>query len=269
MTEYKDKEPNLDEHEEPRADEFLYEGVDDELKEELDKKKQRRLRFIRIIALAVSVFLVGNVFSIWFNLFNLDSLNLMRTSSELSQEEEIQEYKQAVVTIQTERSKGTGFSVTSTGLIVTNDHVVDGNGPIMVIFPSNERFVGEVILSDEESDIAIVQIDGSELPFLRLSENGAILDERIYVIGNPLLQTQIVNEGTILEKKDSFDVVKISAPIFPGHSGSPVLSNNGEVVAVVYAKTIPSLFTDDESEGLAIPIKIIQDKLNTLKQANE
>ncbi|WP_088105349.1 S1C family serine protease [Halalkalibacter urbisdiaboli] len=264
-TERENELNDREDFEEPSLEDFLDEEEDEHTKEMEQYRIKRRQKMFRLIAFSICLFLVINGLSIWFKLYNFDSIGLNRESKELSKEEYIQKYKEAVVMIQRDNSRGTGFAVSANGLIVTNHHVVEGTGPLIISFPSGEKFIGDVIESDQEIDIALVDVDGNDLPYLTLSTKETNLNEKIYVIGNPLLQSQIVNEGTILEKADTYDVVKISAPIFRGHSGSPVISEEGEVVAVVYAKTIPTIFNEDDSAGLAVPIELVHKKINELE----
>jgi S1-C subfamily serine protease len=251
----KDQDRFEEVHEEeyvPTPEDFLF---DEEETDEDRQKKKTKKTMIRIVGIAVALVLILQGANIWFNLFSLDSRELARTSDELSQQEHIMEYKEAVVTIQGNGGKGTGFSVHPDGYIITNHHVINNREPLAVIFPGGEIYHVEVLQSDEELDVALLKVDGEELPFLPLRVQDAKEHEKIYVIGNPLAQTQIVNEGEILNEAAPYQVLKISNAIFPGHSGSPVLSEGGEVVGVVYARTIPSIGSQEEGHGLAIPIE--------------
>ncbi|WP_227938118.1 S1C family serine protease [Alkalihalobacillus deserti] len=236
----------------PKPEDFLFD--EEETEEEVQKKKTKKM-MIRLIGAAIAVILVLQGANIWFNLFSLDSRELARTSDELSQQEHIMEFKEAVVTIQGDGGKGTGFTVHPEGYILTNHHVIDNRQPLAVIFPSGEMYHAEVLQSDEELDVALLKVKGNDLPFLPLRVEDAVEHEKIFVIGNPLSQTQIVNKGEILNDEAPYQVLKISNAIFPGHSGSPVLSESGEVVGVVYARTIPSIGSQEEGHGLAIPIE--------------
>lgn len=250
---------------EQQSDSFDELDIADFFEEEEPIETGKRRRFIvKMIAILISLVMVIQVLNIWFNLFSVDSLNLLRSSKQLSEDEMIQELKESVVTIQTGGSKGTGFTISADGYILTNHHVIDSSEPLLVAFPSGKRFVAELIESNERFDLALLKVDAENLDFLSLSKQAGSVGERVYVIGNPLLHTQIVNEGELIEHEALYDRIKISAPIFRGHSGSPVLSERGEVVGVVYAKTIPSPFRDEESVGLAVPIDTVINQLKNL-----
>ena len=111
---------------------------------------------------------------------------------------------------------------------------------------------------DEDLDVALLKVEGENLPHLPLRISDAKEHESIYVIGNPLTQTQIVNEGEIVNNEQPYQVMKITNPIFPGHSGSPVISQAGEVVGIVYARMIPSIGSQEEGHdgklGVALEI---------------
>ncbi|WP_428908140.1 S1C family serine protease [Niallia sp. Krafla_26] len=229
-------------------------------KEQLLKEKSRKWKafFTKIIAVCVSLAMFISAVQLWPQLFNLSSLSFLQRSTELSQQEDIQTYKKAVVTIQDMNSKGTGFNISETGIIITNYHVIDKMNPITVIFPDGRIFHATPIITDEQIDLAILQLDGEDLPFLSLIKpvkwNSG---DHVYVIGNPMLHSQIVIEGKILDGSHPDSVLMLAAPIYKGNSGSPVINSAGNVVGVIYAKQ-----TTDQPIGYAIPIEKVLKKLN-------
>jgi S1-C subfamily serine protease len=243
---------------EPPLEDFLFDEAEEVDPELLEQKRKRKQFIIRSIAIGISLLLVVNVLSIWLNVFSLDSLKLLRGTEQYSEDEMVQNSMESVVLIQNQQSRGTGFIVSSEGLIVSNDHVVDGGGPLAVTLPSGDQYVAEIVDSDEGLDLALLEIEADGLPYLPLSDVGAERDERILVIGNPLTQQQIVNEGEVLDQQEGFEILRISAPIYGGHSGSPVLTEAGEVIGVVYARTVPGLFDEEPSRGLAVPIEKVK-----------
>lgn len=253
---------NMEEFEEPSLEDFILEEEEDPEVE--IRKKKRKSFMVKAITIGISFFLIANIFSIWLNLYSIDSLQFLKKSEELSREEYIRKWKEAVVTIQGSHSKGTGFAVTEDGYILTNHHVIEGMLSIMVIFPSGEMFQADLVEMSPEQDIALLKVDGNDLTYLPLSNRIGELDEKIYVIGNPLMHTQIANEGYILENVDQYHVLKISAPIYKGNSGSPVITESGEVVGVVYAKTVPRLTGNTDSVGLAVPIHQVIESVPTI-----
>ncbi|WP_084034651.1 S1C family serine protease [Anaerobacillus alkalilacustris] len=239
---------------EPSPEDFLNEEKEEE---QLNGNNKHTNKRVKIISSVIAVMLLFQILGVFFSTFSMDALRFLQISYQLSQQADIQNYKQAVVTVQGERSRGTGFAITSNGLIVTNHHVIKDQTKLMVGFYKGQLFEGEVISSYPEIDIAFLKVDGDNLPTLPLSDSDGVLDEDIYVIGNPLSWTQIANVGKVLEIKQQ---TIISAPIYQGNSGSPVINMNGEVVAVVYAKRRTTEF-GGKSVGLAVPIEIVLEHL--------
>jgi serine protease Do len=253
--------------EEPTLEDFLFEDV---LDEKEIRRKKRRKKWIRVGAIFLAFGLLMNGLAVWANVINLPALEFLKTSFRLSQKESIQIAKQAVVTIQGESSKGTGFNIREDGLIITNSHVVEQMNAITVYFPNGEVFRGKILKDSPELDIAILDIDGGNLPVLDLQQE-PIWEEQdqIYVIGNPLSFSQIANEGNIegsfymAERKTP--IISISAPVYRGNSGSPVLNQTNDVVGVVYATTVPKLSSGDKASGLVVPIEQVIELLEDSK----
>lgn len=225
----------------------------------------------KAIAFIFSLALVANILAFWPQVYSLAAIQFLVKSQELSQLEEIQAYKEAVVIIRAGESKGTGFNIAPDGLIVTNHHVIEGGEKsIVVTFPSDERFHAEVLISDAETDIALLAIEGEQLPMLPLAaENQGKIGEPIYVIGNPLFFNQIANEGHFVGTYQDGDGnpirMMLDAPIYKGNSGSPVINQDGQVIAVVYATTRVQLDGKNTKVGLAVPIHDVKQYIEDLE----
>ncbi|MFC4320402.1 S1 family peptidase [Litchfieldia salsa] len=251
------------ENEPEQVEENVYEepSIEDFLFEEDDEKVQKpiiRPIFIKIIVVLISLSLLSSIFGVWIKVFNLPSFDFLERSSVLSKEEMIQEYKQAVVTIEGNGVKGTGFNISIDGLIITNSHVIDGMNQIVVSFPNGDFYKGDVVLDEKEIDIAIVNISPEqELPYLPLAEKQKgkwNISDRVYIIGNPLAYTRIAIDGKIVSEEPNGSI-KIEAPIHKGNSGSPVINEDGMVIGVIYAKSIPKVGKEDLVQGFATPIE--------------
>ncbi len=252
----KGNEVNHD-HDEPPLEDFLF-TEEDTIASENRKKKKAVVG--RIVSFFIVVGLVLSGLGVWVKIFNLPSFEFLEKSNELSQIENIQDYKEAVVTIQGTNSKGTGFNISPDGTIITNYHVIEHIPTIAVVFPNGEIYSAEVIEQDPELDIALLDIDAESLPHLDLQEDNSWSEgNHIYVIGNPLAYSQVVMEGEI---STSDATMRITAPIHKGNSGSPVIDEQGKVIGVVYAKTIPEIGSGKESLGLAVPIEEVFHLLN-------
>ncbi len=175
---------------------------------------------------------------------------------ETFQNEAVQQYKQAVVVIETENSKGTGFSFNERGDILTNYHVVKGEHTVTVAFPDLGLFQGEVTHTFPDVDLAVVNINETEMPHLKLADSFyADYGDPIYFIGNPLSFNGIANQGTVIDwtyvaSKDE-PVVMLDAPVYRGNSGSPVIDLHGNVIGVIFA----TMYHDAYGRvGLFVPI---------------
>ncbi len=240
---------------EPSPEDFI--DHEEDLKE-IQKQKVRKEKRMKRLAMVITAVLLFQVFAVFFSTYTLDVIKFLRTSYRLSQLEEVQFYKEAVVTIQGDRSRGTGFTVSEDGLIITNHHVIENQNQITVVFQKGERMKATVVQANPDYDIALLQVDATGLPYLELNEATGIIKEPIIVIGNPLSFTQIANEGYVLENGEQ---LLISAPIYRGNSGSPVINTKGEVVGVVYAKRKASEY-GGKSVGIATPIEKVLEVLN-------
>jgi len=243
-------------------EEELHELVEEARKEALEKaakrerEKKPNTKFPKWVFWLIAAALVLNVIALLPQTFSIPAVEFLKTSAKLSAQENIKAYKEAVVVIETENSKGTGFAISETGAILTNYHVVEGNDAVTVAFPDAGLYRGEVAETYPDIDLAVLKVDGAELPYLPLAETFALeQNEKIYFIGNPLKFQGIANEGKIIDmvdvKSKDLPVVMLDAPVYRGNSGSPVIDAAGEVIGVVFATT----HHDEHGRvGLFIPI---------------
>lgn len=237
------------------------------LKAALDKsnpKSKTKRPFPRWIFWAMAIVMMFSTFSITFETYSIPAIEFLKTSAKLSTDQDISTYKKSVVVITTEDSKGTGFSISSDGKVLTNYHVIEGNEKVTVTFPEDGRFTANVIDTYPTIDLAVLELEGDNLPFLQLADQTKFLDnEHIYFIGNPLKFNGIANEGKIIDyiKLDSLEkeVIMIKAPVYRGNSGSPIINQKGEVIGVVFA----TLNHDEHGKvGLFVPIDYYYEMLH-------
>lgn len=253
-------------------DKDLHEEIDDEemhelvlqaqeeaLARERERKKvqkENKPPFPRWLFFLIATAMLLYVFQLFPQTISIPAVEFLKTSAKLSTLTEIKEYKRAVVVIVTDEGRGTGFSFSPDGYVLTNYHVVDHFNEVTVAFQEEGLFNGEVVEAYPEIDLAVVKIDATDIPYLPLASAYTFQhDEHIYFIGNPLRFTRIANEGTVVDytyvKSKDEPVVMLEAPVYRGNSGSPVINDRGEVIGVIFA-------TMEEKEvgrvGLFIPI---------------
>lgn len=262
--------------EEPLTEEEFLELVLAEQEKALEEERQRRLNgqpkkrqqrpIIRFAVYIMAFALLFNTFAIIFQIYSIPAIEFIKVSTKLSQQEDIQQYKKAIVEVSSENSKGTGFAISADGYILTNEHVIDDALALTVVFPDNGLYKAHVIASNPEVDLAILKVETEEeLPYLPLANIFQPSKQHVYVIGNPLYFTGIANEGTVLEPLQLDDwqepVMMLQAPIYKGNSGSPVLTEDGQVIGVVFATT---KHEEHGRIGLFVPLELVQRELQLI-----
>lgn len=166
---------------------------------------------------------------------------------------------------------GTGFIIESSGLILTNNHVVSGADEIKVAFtedPTEKPTDGRVVGRDPDLDIALIQVKTkTKLTPIVLGDSDAIqVGEYVAAVGNPFGQGHSVTHGIISAKgrlAPDFPLatyLQTDAPINPGNSGGPLVNLKGEVIGVNNA-----IDPRGHAIGFAIPINLVKKILPQLK----
>jgi len=225
-----------------------------------DKKPKKQRPIVKWIVWSMAFVLFLNTFALIFQIYSIPALEFLKVSARLSAQEDIKTYKKAVVEISTGSSKGTGFVISSDGLIVTNAHVVEDAQSLFVVFPEEGLMGAKLVESYPDVDLALLQVTGDDLPSLSLAKNPSYSkNEHVYFIGNPLAFTGIANEGTLLEPTSLEDlqepVMMMDAPVYRGNSGSPVINADGEVIGIVFATAKKDPYG---RVGLFIPVQVLQ-----------
>lgn len=173
---------------------------------------------------------------------------------------------------------GSGFIVSSDGLIITNKHVVsDAEATYKVLLNDNKKYNVENIYRDPLNDLAILKIQASNLKPLPLGDSSALkLGQLVVAIGTPLGEfTNTVTSGIIsglgrgitagspyegyVEKLDN--VIQTDAAISPGNSGGPLLNSKGQVIGINAA-----VAQEGQNIGFAIPVNVIETLLENFKK---
>ena len=172
---------------------------------------------------------------------------------------------------------GSGFIISKEGYIVTNHHVVAQADEVIVRLSDRREFDATVIGTDQRSDLALLQVDASDLPFLQLGKSSELrVGEWVLAIGSPFGLDYSVTAGIVSAKGRSLPTergenyvpfIQTDVAINPGNSGGPLFNLQGEVVGVN-----SQIFTrSGGSIGLsfAIPAKVVRNIIEQLKVNGE
>lgn len=155
---------------------------------------------------------------------------------------------------------GSGFIIDPKGYILTNNHVIGGAEKIDVTMASGEVHPGKIVGTCVSDDIAVVKVDGKNLPTAELGDSDQLkVGQTVFAIGNPfgLSGGPTVTKGVISAVKRSIrserglieNLVQTDASINPGNSGGPLVDIHGRVVAISTA-IVPFA----QGIGFAIPV---------------
>jgi serine protease Do len=174
------------------------------------------------------------------------------------------------------RGQGSGFIVTPSGYILTNNHVVTNSDRatvadrVTVRMMDHRVFTAKVVGHDKTTDVAVIKIEGQNFPTVSLgSDVTSRIGEWVLAIGNPLGLENTVTAGIISAKGRSLadlmnpngtnqyaisDLIQTDAAINPGNSGGPLVNSRGEVIGINSAIASPTGF--NAGYGFAIPITL-------------
>jgi len=167
-----------------------------------------------------------------------DTRAATQNSTDASWVKIIQSVSSAIVVIETDSGLGSGFFVQSNGTIITNDHVIRDATEITVRLSNGEAYRRAYVLSkDEMRDIAILRIEASDVPTLKLGNSSqSKVGEEVLLIGAPRGLEQTVSNGIISGIRtldDGTRVLQTTAAASPGSSGGPLLDRTGNVVGIL------------------------------------
>ena len=159
---------------------------------------------------------------------------------------------------------GSGFIVSSTGVVLTNKHVVEGNPRLVVQTAEGKQFPVREVTADSEHDVAVLRIDANTpLRFVQLGDSEAAeIGDWVLTIGSPLELDQTVSAGIISAKNRSLcpthqaRYLQTDAVVNPGSSGGPLVALNGNVIGITTA--IASEDGGYQGIGFAIPTDFVK-----------
>ena len=135
------------------------------------------------------------------------------------------------------RGVGSGFIFSQDGLIMTNAHVVDGADEVLVTLTDKREFKAKIIGADKRSDVAVVKIEATGLPAVKVGDVGRLrVGEWVMAIGSPFGLDNSVTAGIVSAKQrdtgDYLPFIQTDVAINPGNSGGPLINMRGEVVGI-------------------------------------
>ena len=135
------------------------------------------------------------------------------------------------------RGVGSGFILTADGFVMTNAHVVEGADEVIVTLTDKREFKAKIIGADKRSDVAVVKIDATGLPAVKIGDISRLkVGEWVMAIGSPFGLENTVTAGIVSAKQrdtgDYLPFIQTDVAINPGNSGGPLINMRGEVVGI-------------------------------------
>jgi serine protease Do len=142
--------------------------------------------------------------------------------------------------------QGSGFFITSDGYAVTNNHVVQNAETVQVTTDDGRTFTAKVIGTDPRTDLALIKVDGSDFPYVKLADSTPRVGDWVIAVGNPFGLGGTVTAGIVSARGRDIgagpydDFIQIDAPVNKGNSGGPTFDVEGDVIGVNTAIFSPS-----------------------------
>ncbi|MBP7642310.1 MAG: trypsin-like peptidase domain-containing protein [Saprospiraceae bacterium] len=171
-------------------------------------------------------------------------------------------------------NSGSGVIISSDGYIVTNNHVVGSGTDIDVVLNDNKEYKAKFIGGDPYTDLALLKIEGTDLPFLMLGNSDSLqVGEWVIAVGNPFKLQSTVTAGivsakgrniNILENRGIESFIQTDAAVNPGNSGGALVNTNGFLIGINTA--IISSTGGYEGFSFAIPINLAKKIITDIKE---
>ena len=169
---------------------------------------------------------------------------------------------------------GSGIVFTPDGYIVTNTHIISGCDGVTVSFPDGTEYKGYLIGEDSVSDIAVLKIEGENLPYAEFGDSSTLaVGDSVAAIGNPLgeeyagtMTNGIISaiSRNVSNNGHSMTLLQTNAALNEGNSGGPLVNACGQVIGITNMKIMSVYYNSVEGIGFAIPsaaIKAVADEL--------
>ena len=169
---------------------------------------------------------------------------------------------------QSRQSVGSGVIISDSGYIVTNNHVVEGAGEILVTLHDKRQFAAEIVGTDKSTDLAVIKATAaSNLPYVTMGNSDHVsVGEWVIAIGNPFRLTSTVTAGIVSALGRQVDIIddrfgiedfiQTDAAINPGNSGGALVDLHGNLIGINTAIATES--GSYEGYGFAVPVKLVE-----------
>jgi serine protease Do len=159
---------------------------------------------------------------------------------------------------------GSGVIISADGYIVTNNHVIDEADEVKVTLQDKREFTAKVVGKDAPSDVAVLKVSASNLPFVEFGDSDSVkVGDIVLAIGNPFGVGQTVTMGIVgavgrngLDIEQYEDFIQTDAAINPGNSGGALVNMRGEVIGI-NAAILTGGARGNQGVGFAIPAKMV------------
>ncbi len=173
--------------------------------------------------------------------------------------------------VQRQYGLGSGVVVTKDGYILTNNHVVDKADEIKAMLNDGREFTAKVVGKDSKSEIAVLKIEASDLPFVTLANSDKVeVGDLVLALGNPFGVGQTVTMGMVSATSrmardidlDYQDFIQTDAAINPGNSGGALIDAEGRLIGI--NTFIVSRSGGNEGIGFAVPVNLARNVMESL-----
>lgn len=169
---------------------------------------------------------------------------------------------------QVTRGVGSGFIISNDGFVLTNAHVVEGADEVTVTLTDRREFKAKVLGADRRSDVALLKLSASNLPYLRTGDSSKIrVGEWVVAIGSPFNLDNTVTAGIISAKSrdtgEYLPLIQSDVAVNPGNSGGPLINMRGEVIGI--NSQIATLSGAYNGISFAVPIDEVMRVADQLK----
>jgi serine protease Do len=184
----------------------------------------------------------------------------------MNTQEIIDVFQPIIIQIATPQGTGTGFYLKDQNLIITNNHVVQGNFEVVISGKKFQKIMSPVYFNDPKYDLAFIAVpEGTDMPSIPLDTEHPIKDgDQVIAIGHPYGLNYTATEGIVSKSsriQHGIHYIQIDAAINPGNSGGPLVNLDGEVIGV---NTF--IIAGGDNLGFALPVSYLMESLNDYKQ---